>query len=267
MNTEKRMRGTGAGFWGWRALFLVLTVNFLATVGAILAGDFDEAGLPPRMLPMEIFNNGIEALLWLAVLVLSLMKRPRIAPELCVFLAGFLWFDVLTTHPLVMPLPPGFLWWGSALAVIMLVAGRTLVMRRMYAGDSERRDALLPFPATADDFRKTIWLFAVLAFLFAATVWSLLKGDYDQTGLPLVVLPWHAVANGIEALLWLGAATLIWKGSAREAGWVGLFAAGMFSWDALTTAFLPNMPIPWQAVWSPVVICVMLAATNGLRKV
>ena len=98
-------------------------------------------------------------------------------------------------------------------------------------------------------------------------VWSLLKGDYDQTGLPLVVLPWHAVANGIEALLWLGAATLIWKGSAREAGWVGLFAAGMFSWDALTTAFLPNMPIPWQAVWSPVVICVMLAATNGLRKV
>lgn len=266
MNKHKGMPGTGAGFWGWRLFFLLLSLNFLATVASILAGDFDKVGLPTRMLPMEIFNNGVEAVLWFSVFVLSLAKKPRWAAELCVFLAGFLWFDVLTTHPLVMPIPPGFLWWGTALVLVMLVAGRKLVMRRIYATDPGRLEGLIQAPMPASSFRKTRWLFAVMSFMFAITVLSLLHGDYDRSGLPAVVLPWHTVANTIEALLWAAAAGLIWVGSVRAAGWVGLFAGGMFAWDALTTAFLQNMPMPGQAIWAPFFIFLMLLVTSRLRK-
>lgn len=266
MNNSKGMPGVGPGFWGWRVFFVLCFLNFGATVAAILAGDFDRTGLPPRMLPMEVFNNGIEAVLWLAVAVLSLVKKPRFAAELCVFLAGFLWFDVLTTHVLVMPIPPGFLWWGSAVVLLMLVAGRKLLMRRIYTTDPTRLAALVQAPMAPNAFRKTRWLFVVFGLLFAATVASLIAGDYNRSGLPTAVLPWHSVANGIEAALWLSAAGLIWMGSVRAAGWVGLFACGMFAWDGLTTAFLENMPIPWQPVWAPIVIVAMLALTSRLRK-
>ena len=266
MNKHKGMPGVGAGFWVWRALFALFFVNFAATVAAILAGDFDSTGLPPRMLPMEVVNNGVEAALWLSVAVLSLLKKPRFAAELCVFLAGFLWFDVLTTHALVMPIPPGFFWWGSALVVLMLVAGRKLLMRRIYATDPARLSGLVQAPMPAGSFRRTQWLFVVFSLLFALTVVSLMQGDYDHTGLPSAVLPWHMIANGIEALLWLLTAALIWMGSVRAAGWVGLFAGGMFAWDGLTTAFLEHMPVPYQPVWAPIVIVVMLALTSRLRK-
>lgn len=266
MKTHKGMPGTGSGFWGWRLFFLLASLNFAATVFAILAGDFDKAGLPSRMLPMEIFNNALEAVLWFNVLVLSLAKKPRWAAGLCVFLAGFLWFDVLTTHPLTMPIPPGFLWWGTALVIAMLVAGRKLVMRGIYATDPGRLEGLIQAPLPAAAFRKTLWLFAVMSVMFAITVFSLLHGDYDRSGLPANVLPWHSVANSIEALLWASAAGLIWAGSVRAAGWVGLFAAGMFAWDALTTAFLQNMPIPGQAIWAPFFIFLMLIITSRLRQ-
>ncbi len=260
------MPGAGPSFWGWRTLFLLLAANFAASVAAIVAGDFDKVGLPARMLSMEIFTNGVEAVLWFSVAVLSLMKKPHVAAELVVFLAGFLWFDVLTTHRLVMPIPPGFLWWGSALVVLMLVAARKLVARRIYATDPNWLNNLGQPSLSPNAFRKTAWLFGAFGLSFAVTVMSLINGDYNRSGLPGSVLPWHMIANGLEALLCFLAAALIWAGSVRAAGWLGLFAVGMFAWDMLTTAFLMNMPIPWQPIWGPIALLLGLMVTSRLRK-
>jgi hypothetical protein len=255
--------GAGPAFWAWRALLLGLALNFLAATAAIVGGDFDNAGLPARMLPMEVVNNAAEALLWGLVLVLSMRRRPGFAPELAVFLSGFFWFDVLTTHALVMPIPPGFLWWGSATAVLMLMAAKRLALRRtvlaLPAGLAQRP------PAAPASPRLAIGLCLVVGAGFLGTVASLLNGDYAHSGLPAAVLPWHTAANLIEAVLWLMSAGLLWAGSSRAAGWVGLFAAGMFTWDMLTTAFLPGMPIPGQPVWGPVAALLMLWLTRRLR--
>lgn len=258
------MPGMGPAFWGWRLFLLFLGINFTVAVAALLNGDYDNIGLPARMQPMELVNNAIEAVLWLAVLLDSLRSRPRFGPELAVFLGGFFWFDVLTTHPLVMPIPPGFLWWGSAAVLIMLIAAQRMAMRRIYASKLTD-DASTSTKQTGSHGRALLFLLAV-GLGFAGTVASLMHGDYAQSGLPGSVLPWHTVANAIEAAFWLGSAWLVWAGSLRAAGWLGLFASGMFAWDMLSTAFLLNMPLPGQPVWGPIALVCMLGVAAHLRR-
>jgi hypothetical protein len=120
-------------FFLWCAFFLVLALNFASTVLAIMGGDFDRTGLPPEMTIMEAVANGFAALGWAAVLISALFKRYLTAARLAVFLAGFFFFDVITTFVLPMPLPPYFLIWGSAVAGLMLLGARHLQKEARYA--------------------------------------------------------------------------------------------------------------------------------------
>ena len=89
---------------------------------------------------MEVFNNGLEALLRLLVEALAFARHPRFAPELHVFPGGFLWLDVLTTHVLPMPVPAGVLWWGSATCIFLIAGSRHLTIRRVHADSIRRAD-------------------------------------------------------------------------------------------------------------------------------
>lgn len=117
----------------WRLLLLVFGANFLSSALAIAAGDFDGAGLPSEMMAMEFWANLACGLGWLTALALSFGRPSPAAPVLAVLLAGDFFFDVITTWPLDMPLPPGFLLWGSAAVGLQLLAARWLARRMLDA--------------------------------------------------------------------------------------------------------------------------------------
>lgn len=100
--------------------------SYADTVRTIAIGGFDKIGLAAPMVRMEAVANGFSALGWAMVFGLSFTAKARMAAHIAYVLAGMLWFDVLTTWPLDMPLPPHFLWWGSAVAALQLLAGYTL---------------------------------------------------------------------------------------------------------------------------------------------
>ena len=113
----------------WRLLLLAFGVNFLSSALSIAAGEFDGTGLPPAMMAQEFWANLFCGLGWLVVLGLSFARHSPAAPALAVFLAGAFFFDVATTWPLDMPLPPGFLLWGSAVVGLQLLVARWLARR------------------------------------------------------------------------------------------------------------------------------------------
>lgn len=114
-----------------RMLLLVLGVNFVTSALAIAAGDFDAVALPSEMMTMEFWANLLSGIGWLLVLILSFRRRSELAPALAVFLAGAFLFDVLTTWPLALPLPPGFLYWGSAVVCLQLLCAAWLARRQL----------------------------------------------------------------------------------------------------------------------------------------
>ncbi|WP_340644812.1 hypothetical protein [Phenylobacterium sp.] len=103
-----------------------LVVNYVATVRNIALGDFDHVGLALPMVRMEAVGNGLSAIGWAVVLGVSFTSQAAAWSKLAYPLAGMLLFDVLTTWPLDMPLPPGFLWWGSAGVAAQVLIGLTL---------------------------------------------------------------------------------------------------------------------------------------------
>jgi len=107
----------------WRLLFALLAIDFLNLTREISVGAFDNVGLQPEMLVLEKLGSALVAVGWIMVLILSFRKNVLIAPELCWFLAGMLFFNVHTTWPLDMPLPPYFAWWGTAMVLIQVWAG------------------------------------------------------------------------------------------------------------------------------------------------
>lgn len=113
-----------------RMLLLVLGINFINSALAIAAGDFDAVALPSEMMTMEFWANLFSGIGWMLVLVLSFRRRSVLAPALAVFLAGAFLFDVLTTWPLALPLPPGFLYWGSAVVCLQLLCAAWLARRQ-----------------------------------------------------------------------------------------------------------------------------------------
>ena len=114
----------------WRLLFALLTVSFADSTMQIGLGHFDAIGLPAEMVSMERVGNAMEASGWAIVFLLSFRQNPLFAPELCLFLSGMLFFDVQTTWPLDMPLPPYFIAWGSVLALVQALAGFSLLKKR-----------------------------------------------------------------------------------------------------------------------------------------
>ena len=108
-------------------LFAALQIaSYADTVRTIALGAFDDIGLAASMVRMEAVANGLSSTGWAAVLLLSSVGQGKIAGRIAYALAGMMWFDVLTTWRLDMPLPPYFLWWGSAVAALQLLAGYTL---------------------------------------------------------------------------------------------------------------------------------------------
>lgn len=114
----------------WRLVFALLTLDFFNATHEINVGAFDNVGLLPEVLVMQELGYALMAVGWCMVLILSFRKQTLIAPELCWFLAGMLFFDVHTTWPLDMPLPPYFALWGTAMVLIQVWAGRWLFKQR-----------------------------------------------------------------------------------------------------------------------------------------
>ncbi|MCF6329766.1 MAG: hypothetical protein L3J02_08210 [Henriciella sp.] len=117
----------------WRVLFAYSVFSYADTASIIANGGFNHVALPPEMIPQEMVGNALQSIGWFTVLVLSFRKHPLFAPELCIFLGGMLFFDVQTTWTLDMPLPPGFLYWGTIVALLHVGAGLYLAARRATA--------------------------------------------------------------------------------------------------------------------------------------
>ncbi|MBR9806418.1 MAG: hypothetical protein GYB49_04215 [Alphaproteobacteria bacterium] len=117
----------------WRFLFLISILNYSDTTSIIANGGFNHVALPPEMISQEMVGNAFQSIGWSIVFILSLRRNPLFAPELCYFLGGMLFFDVQTTWTLDMPLPPGFLIWGTIVAGLHVLAGVYLATRRAAA--------------------------------------------------------------------------------------------------------------------------------------
>ncbi len=115
-------------------------VSYGDTVRIIAQGQFDTIGLVGPMVRMEAVANGFSALGWAIVLGLSFTIHLKTAGHIAYILAGMLWFDVLTTWRLEMPLPPYFLWWGSAVAALQLLIGYTIERQGRFVEPLEVKD-------------------------------------------------------------------------------------------------------------------------------
>lgn len=111
------------GFRLGQLLAAAQITSYGESVTSIAKGDFDSTGLVDAMVRMEAVANGFSALGWGVVLALTFTPHLKAAGRICYILAGMMWFDVLTTWPLDMPLPPHFLIWGSVIVMLQLMIG------------------------------------------------------------------------------------------------------------------------------------------------
>lgn len=232
--------------------FMLLQVfSYTDTVRSISRGAFDTIGLVGPMVRMEAVANGFSALGWAMALALTFTSLAPLAGRVVFVLAGMMWFDVLTTWPLDMPLPDGFLYWGSAVVLIQLAIGLAL----------DRRFGAAPSGTAPGWARYAFFTFAVAFALSAYAVW---RGDFADSALPAIVLGPHAMANAIEAAGWIIVFGLATVGRSDWAGRLGLFLVGMWFWDMVTTLPLALPLPPAQTVWGPLSLGVMLAVLAPL---
>ena len=232
-------------------LMLLQLLSYTDTVRSIALGAFDTIGLVGPMVRMEAVANGYSALGWATALALSFTSLAPLASRLIYALAGMMWFDVLTTWPLDMPLPDGFLYWGSAVVLIQLAIGFALERQFGY---------LLSTPL--DGYRR--YGFLLFAAIFAYSALSLGNGEFLKSEIPEIVHFPHLIANGIEATGWTAVFFLAASKSACWAARLGLFLLGMWIWDMVTTLPL-MMPVPaGQGIWGPVSIVVLFFALRPL---
>ncbi|MCF6214860.1 MAG: hypothetical protein L3J58_01650 [Emcibacter sp.] len=244
----------------WKLLFLFLAVSFADSAAQIALGAFDDVGLPPEMVVMEEVGNAFAAVGWFVVLILSFRKNPLIAPELSWFLAGMFFFDIQTTWPLDMPLPPYFLVWGTVLVFIQIAAGFSLLKKRKLLKIGRSEEAV-----GGDLWLKLVIILPVLSF--SSSVWGLLNGDFDSSGIPLGVISLHTWVNGFEAVGWLLIlfSPLI-ESVRKHAHKLAVFLAGMWCWDMITTMNLAMPVPPQQIVWGPVSVAIMLLTAYQLNE-
>lgn len=232
--------------------FMLLQVfSYTDTVRSISRGAFDTIGLVGPMVRMEAVANGFSALGWAMALALTFTSLAPLAGRVVFVLAGMMWFDVLTTWPLDMPLPDGFLYWGSAVVLIQLAIGLALD-RRFGAAAS----------GTAPGWAR--YAFFTFAVAFALSAYAVWRGDFADSALPAIVLGPHAMANAIEAAGWIIVFGLATVGRSDWAGRLGLFLVGMWFWDMVTTLPLALPLPPAQTVWGPLSLGVMLAVLAPL---
>ncbi|MCP3985713.1 MAG: hypothetical protein GY723_15110 [bacterium] len=110
----------------WKWLLVLPILSFANSARSVWQGEFDAVGFPAPMVPMHAVANGLEALGWLGVLVLA-SRAPAHAGAIALFLCGAFAFDLVTTWPLEMPVPPGFAIWGSIALALGLAASVALL--------------------------------------------------------------------------------------------------------------------------------------------
>jgi len=247
----------------WQVVILLMALSFADSTYQIGIGSFDNAGFPPEMLSMEWLGNALASAGWFTVLILSFRKAPLIAPELCWVLAGMFFFDVQTTWSLDMPLPPYFLVWGSLAVAVQIAVGYSLAKRRMKF--SNNLGSNTPSRKKGLRFIEVVIFFIAVSFI-ASTI-GLIKGDYNESGLPISVIPLHTWVNVFEAVSWLAILISIRTGYQQKiVHHLAAFLTGMWLWDMITTMHLVMPVPPFQIIWGPVSICVMLLITYQLSQ-
>ena len=112
----------------------------------------------------------------------------------------------------------------------------------------------------------------LLALTFAFTSLDVARGSFDESGLPINTLVLHACVNGLESLGWL---IIFLFGFGKNSGWQGfirrhsngvaVFLSGMWCWDMMTTVNLVMPTPPYQIVWGPLSVAIMLLLAYQLR--
>lgn len=102
------------------------------------------------------------------------------------------------------------------------------------------------------------WLCAIPVIIYAGTVNSLMRGDFVGSDLPEKVIHLHTIANGIEGLGWLLIFFLYRTAYSALAGRIGLFLIGMWLWDMVTTLPIKVPVAPYQTIWGPASILLLL---------
>lgn len=234
-------------------LMVLQMLSYTDTVRLISLGAFDTIGLVGPMVQMEAVANGYSALGWATAFALSFTSLALLAPRIIYVLAGMMWFDVLTTWPLDMPLPDGFLYWGSVVVLIQLLIGFTL----------ERHFGRLS-PAELPGYRR--YGFLLFAAIFSYSAFSLSNGEFLNSDIPEIVHVPHMIANGIEAAGWVAVFLLAASKNASWAARLGLFLLGMWIWDMVTTLPL-TMPVPaGQGIWGPGSVLLLIFVLRPLLK-
>ena len=235
-------------------LMLLQIFSYTDAVRTIALGAFDTIGLPGPMIRMEAVANGFSALGWTVALAISFTSLAALTPRIIYVLAGMMWFDVLTTWPLDMPLPDGFLYWGTVVAAVQAVIAYTV----------ERHLGSIAPSALAVSRRL---LLAIPIFIFGYSAASVARGDFVSTALPEVVHQAHLIANSIEAVGWVLVFLMCGTRHASWAGRIALVLIGMWLWDMLTTLPL-DLPVPpGQQIWGPVSIVFLFFAVAPLLRV
>jgi len=112
----------------------------------------------------------------------------------------------------------------------------------------------------------------LVAVTFAFTSLDVARGSFDESGLPINTLVLHAWVNGFESLGWLViflfgfGDSSNWQGFIRRhSNGIAAFLAGMWCWDMITTVNLVMPTPPYQIVWGPLSVAIMLLLAYQLR--
>lgn len=110
--------------------FSLAGLVFWLNVPGLYAGFFDETGLPPEVIPLHSFANGLEGTGWLLVAIMTGLRRYRAAAWVGYFVVGMWAWDMTTTTYLSnMPVPP-YQWAWGPLTVLILLVGVGRLWRR-----------------------------------------------------------------------------------------------------------------------------------------
>lgn len=112
-----------------RWLTLVFAATFAASALSLQLGDFVGSDLPEKVHVDHLIANGLESLGWLAVFLLYQGKLARLAGRIGLFLIGMWLWDMTTTLPLTLPVPPYQTVWGPASLLIQLYVIAPLLRR------------------------------------------------------------------------------------------------------------------------------------------